>query len=243
MPGQDWHLFWQRPFFHQLVSTQNESKFIFHRQVQVSVHPTWRERQLQLPHKHPLHQARLRLRAGEVADSDPEWGLGMLPAADEGTVLWVGGGVWWFSQHPAGSFRYISLKTTIICFCIRSTTVKSFSIALNGWTPPKRQDMKIGFWIETLCFKLTGFFSEEAIRKVQLLVGQGGPCHHQDDERVHEGQHCFQVLVGFSSVSYSCFIDICRYLTAATTCPELHITDYGLSKVSIFATNRLPRIH
>ena len=145
MQGQDWHLFWQRPFFHQLVSTQNQSKVTFHPQVQVSIHPTWRERQLQLPHKHPLHQARLRLRPGEVADSDPEWGLGMLPAADEGTVLWVGGGVWWFSQHPAGSFRYISPKTTIICFCIRSSTVKSSSIALNGWTPPKRQDMKIGF--------------------------------------------------------------------------------------------------
>ena len=108
MQGQDWHLFWQRPFFHQLVSTQNQSKVTLHPQVQVSIHPTWRERQLQLPHKHPLHQARLRLRPGEVADSDPEWGLGMLPAADEGTVLWVGGGVWWFSQHPAGSFKYFS---------------------------------------------------------------------------------------------------------------------------------------
>ena len=39
----------------------------------------------------------------------------------------------------------IFLLTTIICFCIRSSTVKSSSIALNGWTPPKRQDMKIGF--------------------------------------------------------------------------------------------------
>ena len=63
-------------------------------------------------------------------------------------------------------------------------------------------------WEQCLCFKLTGFFSEEALRKVQLLVGQGGPCHHQDDERVHEGQHGFQVLVGFSSVSFSCFIDM-----------------------------------
>ena len=26
MQGQDWHLFWQRPFFHQLVSSRNQSK-------------------------------------------------------------------------------------------------------------------------------------------------------------------------------------------------------------------------